>query len=372
MNQNASNPESESAILSQLTAYLDGELDPAEIQQVEDRLSVDDVYRSHLQKLQQTWDMLDILPTSSANRSFTQSTMKLVVEDAEKLGLQKRRSAWTWPIRILALILAPILASATTFLISQFMQDIPNQRLAEDLAIVKDLDVLNCDENISIEFLEKLAIEKSIFGIVAPSKISKRYIAFRQSVPDVESITLLQPFEKQIIRSNREKFNQLSDSDQFRLKGLNEQIENSANSDSIRAALYDYQFWLSEQSSLVAAEIRDLDDPVQKIRRIKTEVEEQFLPQFTKQLPPEDLNTVFLGLVYLVEQQRASIDSTFDELFDNMFDQTQIRLDAARPFVDNNNEIGGIISRLSVVLARSKASEDLRKPPRRAGPNTAR
>ena len=54
-----SNP-SESSIMLQLTAYLDGELGNSETQQVEERLATDQQYRSIMQQLQKTWDVLDL------------------------------------------------------------------------------------------------------------------------------------------------------------------------------------------------------------------------------------------------------------------------------------------------------------------------
>ncbi|MEM9411102.1 MAG: hypothetical protein AAGA30_08320, partial [Planctomycetota bacterium] len=138
-------------------------------------------------------------------------------------------------------------------------------------------------------------------------------------------------FEKQIIRLNQQKFHTISQTERNRLLQLQGQIQESSHQNDIRLALYNYHFWLNEQSSLVAAEVRDLSDPDQKLDRIRTEVRKQFLPRFAQQLPREDLNTVFLGLVYLLEQERAAIDSTFNQLFDNL-DQLQIRLDAARKF----------------------------------------
>ena len=132
----STNPgSSESAIMQQLTAYLDGELENDELIAVEERLSQDDKYRNLMQKLQKTWDVLDVLPTSSVNHSFTQSTMKLVVDDAKKAVFKNKTNYWTWPLRILALILIPLTASTGTFLANRYFQSIPNRQL-QNLSLI--------------------------------------------------------------------------------------------------------------------------------------------------------------------------------------------------------------------------------------------
>jgi anti-sigma factor RsiW len=68
-------PTHDSSTREELVAYLDGELDAAARQSVEERLARDAEYRSHLQSLQQAWDLLDELPRSSASESFTRTTV---------------------------------------------------------------------------------------------------------------------------------------------------------------------------------------------------------------------------------------------------------------------------------------------------------
>jgi anti-sigma factor RsiW len=66
------------ALLDELVAYLDGELDRDANRHVERRLSQDAGYRDRLRRLQQTWDLLDHLPPADVDESFTQSTIAMV------------------------------------------------------------------------------------------------------------------------------------------------------------------------------------------------------------------------------------------------------------------------------------------------------
>ncbi len=85
------------AIFEELTAYLDGELDAAAAQRVEQRLNSDADYRAEMQSLQQTWELFDQIPAGQSNASFTQSTMEMVVDEAVKLVHKKKRKWWIWP-----------------------------------------------------------------------------------------------------------------------------------------------------------------------------------------------------------------------------------------------------------------------------------
>jgi len=58
-----------------LTAYLDGELDEASTQDIEQVLAVSEVARHEVDMLSRTWDMLNVLPTHRASEEFTRKTM---------------------------------------------------------------------------------------------------------------------------------------------------------------------------------------------------------------------------------------------------------------------------------------------------------
>ncbi len=58
-----------------LTAYLDGELDEAATQDIEQVLAASEVARHEVDMLSRTWDLLNVLPTHKASEEFTQKTM---------------------------------------------------------------------------------------------------------------------------------------------------------------------------------------------------------------------------------------------------------------------------------------------------------
>jgi len=82
MTTDETQPNASDTVTEELTAYLDGELDEATQLAVENRLGEDPEYLQELQSLQRTWDTLDHLPMVDAGKSFTQTTMELIVDQA--------------------------------------------------------------------------------------------------------------------------------------------------------------------------------------------------------------------------------------------------------------------------------------------------
>ena len=286
---------SDSSIMQQLTAYLDGELENDELLEVEERLAEDEKYRTLMQQLQKTWDVLDILPTSKVNHSFTQSTMKLVVSDAQKMVTEKSINRWTWPIRILTLFLIPFAASAGAFVANRYFQSIPHRQFQKDLAVIKDLDVLACDENLTIEFLEALVKDRSIFGMTTPLASDKRLKLFERDVADLASLTLMEDYDKGVVRSNRTNFYSYDRDQQNSIRQLYDQIQSHPDNDAMKTMLYEYNFWLAQQSNSDAEGIRYIKDVDFKISEIKQIVHDQFLPNFAAQLQQDDLKSIYLG-----------------------------------------------------------------------------
>ena len=67
----------------QLVAYLDGELPPEEIREVERKLADDALLRKRLRELQNGWQMLDELPLATSSQLLVETTMRLAAVDAK-------------------------------------------------------------------------------------------------------------------------------------------------------------------------------------------------------------------------------------------------------------------------------------------------
>jgi anti-sigma factor RsiW len=145
-----------------LTAYLDGELDEAATQDIEQVLAVSEVARHEVDMLSRAWDMLNVLPTHKASGEFTNKTMTNLraaehapsSAAADLVFRQARRGV------VLALWGGVLgLCASLGFLATN--QWVPNE--SEDL--LKDYDIISSLDKYSevgdIEFLKELKSKRT-------------------------------------------------------------------------------------------------------------------------------------------------------------------------------------------------------------------
>lgn len=158
MSTSSSHSQPTEPIEVDLVAYLDGELDAAELQRVEDRLSRDPDYRLRLRQLQGTWDLLDELPRSSVNESFTKSTVEMVAVQAEEslqTAQRRERRRQTRPLLLSGLAIAGALV--VSYLAGRFVWSSPDEKLIQDLPVIENLDTYLVADD--VEFLKSLQRE---------------------------------------------------------------------------------------------------------------------------------------------------------------------------------------------------------------------
>jgi anti-sigma factor RsiW len=151
--------DKEALLREELVAYLDGELDPQQSRQIEQRAAVEPDARRMLQELDRTWHMLDELDAPPTSEDFTRTTLEMValaaVGDAEKAKAQRPRQrlrAWLWAAAGL------VGAAAAGFLVVAALLPDPNAQLLQDLPILENFDQYR--EIDSVDFLRALNKEK--------------------------------------------------------------------------------------------------------------------------------------------------------------------------------------------------------------------
>lgn len=96
-----------------LVLYLDGQLETHQRKEIEQRLLTDESARQHLAQLQQAWDVLDVLPRPTCGQSFTESTVKLVVQ--RELKQQQKVKSWgARPLQKILRLFAAVAAVAAS------------------------------------------------------------------------------------------------------------------------------------------------------------------------------------------------------------------------------------------------------------------
>jgi anti-sigma factor RsiW len=142
-----------------LVAYLDGELDPRALQELEAKLSRNDAARREAEALQRTWEMLDYLPRPQAPASFTHQTVQKLTVGRPSLISRLRRQGWlkrlAWPAGAAA---ASLLGFLIAYQWPHSQQPVPT---ADDVRVLRYLPYYEKID--SIEFLKELN-DPELFG----------------------------------------------------------------------------------------------------------------------------------------------------------------------------------------------------------------
>lgn len=143
-----------------LVAYLDGELEDSESQEIDRILARSDVARHEVEALSRAWEMLDLLPTPKARAEFTEKTMTTL--RLQEIPSDFTDQPWFHYMRrgaVASIWLVAIAASGLVGLLATWQwYPNPHRDLLEELPVVKQLDIYS--EVKDVEFLRLLQSEK--------------------------------------------------------------------------------------------------------------------------------------------------------------------------------------------------------------------
>ena len=230
----------------QLTAYLDGELSPAEAAALETSLVDDERLRVRLSELRHAYDLLDEVPETPHNQSFTKSTLELVIKDLfttsklsqtshtavePKLSSKPVRQR-AWPTLLILIGAFSISGAAVAAIVSM----IESRRQLQELGLVAGIHGLKDVNEVSIAV--KLSQEKELMTVLRQHFADKLVSAPPDSIGQrkswVQSLT-----QKQISRldDGREKISKLSREERTRLTAIENEIEQLPNHREIQEAV---------------------------------------------------------------------------------------------------------------------------------------
>lgn len=145
-----------------LVAYLDGELDEATTQNVEQVLAESVVARHDVEMLSRTWDLMNVLPGVKASEEFTRKTLTSIraaeSPNSTLLGpavKKQTRRALTLTIWIAVLAGAGVLGYKATLLIPN-----PTTELLDDFNVISNLDDYKAIGD--VEFLKTLRDQRTL------------------------------------------------------------------------------------------------------------------------------------------------------------------------------------------------------------------
>jgi hypothetical protein len=251
--------KTESSLEEQLVAYLDGELDAESVRRIEERLGSEPEVREALNRLEQTWDVLDELGSTPVGDGFTRTTLEMVAvaaqEDVEhakvEVPLRRRRRRWLLGAGILATV------AAGFFTVYSVLPN-PARQLLQDLPVLENLDEYRQIDD--IKFL-RLMKEKGLFP---PTKLSRKEpprLEHETPAEMAERVASMPQSDKSELLQKKEDFGMLGRTEQEKLRALQKEIQKDKASAELFRIMRDYYDWWktlppyfrNELSSLVAS-----------------------------------------------------------------------------------------------------------------------
>lgn len=155
MSESPRSDDSKAELAEQLVGYLDGELDGQQTRRVEEALAADPHVRDEVWQLERSWQLLDELPRTQVDESFTRSTVEMIALKAEE-DLVAVQAAVPRQKRRVRLISAGMMAVAAVagFIAVMALGRRADEQLLRDLPVVENLDQYRAVED--IEFLRML------------------------------------------------------------------------------------------------------------------------------------------------------------------------------------------------------------------------
>jgi anti-sigma factor RsiW len=149
----------------ELTAFLDGEADPAARARVEARLNSDPAVRAEADALKKVWELLDTLPMPEPSPTFTSKTLDRLgairpmasTSQTMPLGLNQRaasRVPWPWIVIGLGGLIAGWIIAGFIGPKSPPVLKIDDPQLVRDLRLIENLPLYTAVE--SMDYLHAL------------------------------------------------------------------------------------------------------------------------------------------------------------------------------------------------------------------------
>lgn len=289
------NEKESDRIDEQLTAYLDGELTPAESANLERNLVDDQSLRKRLAELRQAYDLLDKIPETPHKQSFTQSTISMVVQEVKQAQVEPvatttvvsaKRHWFAWP-NILAVIALSIFAGLGLGGLGAMLQtrnELANLSVVANLPGLQDVGEWRVAQELSkdgelIDYLSERYSDRSIPSL--PESLWSRR-SWVQALNPVQ-IAKLENGREQLIKLPRETV--------ARLAAMQYQVDEQPNAESINRTIRVVGHVLDAMPN---SRRQDLEGstPEQRIRMLREHLHFRAAMFYAADLTPEDTQAI--------------------------------------------------------------------------------
>lgn len=272
-----------SGVIQELTAYLDGELSPDEVAQVEKRLNQDPAYRAQMQALQRTWEAFDVISNEELDDTFVRTTMEMVAADAK--SSVSAAPLKTRYFRSLLTMLIPLGIFLASYTWTWRVQTQPHRLLLQNFDLIERFDQYQ-KTSFDFEFLVKLK-QRDLFSDSADFAFeqmddlsnvvseldshSGRKTNGSDSLEErLESLSLA---EKQQLKLNFDAYLSLPRSELSRVNEFHRKLQLDPEQNQLLSVLNKYYQWLkvvgpSDRARLLDA---DVESRLNEIARLLSE-----------------------------------------------------------------------------------------------------
>jgi len=269
-----------------LVAYLDGELEEAETQYIDQVLAKSEVARHEVEALARTWELLDLLPKPNATEGFTDRTITTL--KVSEMAVPLTEQAWFAYVRkgaIAAVWVAVLsLCGAGGYLLATRAVPNPQAQLMTDLPLIRNLDVYLEIED--LDFVRELQRSNLFARTTAPDADAvaadavERSLAKSPTATDraglakrYEQIAAMPQADRDRVQRNWELFRQMTPERQAYFRDLHQQL--TEQPESLRTMLQTYAAWLPTLSPGDRDDLRQAGSAAQRLALVRELKDEQ-------------------------------------------------------------------------------------------------
>ncbi len=231
-----------------LVAYLDGELDIVDRDQLEQELVDDVALRTRLQELQRGWDLLDELPDATPSEKLVETTMELVISDLTKAS-RTNRKWWQRVPLVVPLAVVCSLSAALGYGFVELRRQAAFDRELDDLRLVENLDAYLDGSDLKLmrtlagnadwrRVVDALKIGESNSSVVtdnpAIAKTDDQRLLHLSEMPDQELGSLAAAWAS---------FQNFNDATRAKIRRTAETVSLQTDADELLATMKDYSLW---------------------------------------------------------------------------------------------------------------------------------
>ncbi len=303
------------AIDEQLVAYLDGELPPDDVRELERRLGGDSILRQRLRELQNGWELLDELPQPASSGALLETTIRMAAVDGGKRPSDANGAWYQRRIGVIsAIALATLLCFAAGIVGVRLRNQMRYQQQLRDLSVAVHLDAyLNANDIPLIEAISQMDQWRQAAAIA--ERLGEWNFSLAGMIDNAspqqreELLPTLSIEDQESVAAAWERFEKIAPADRLGVKDVAEYVANHNDPQALLKTMDRFARWRESLS----AEERDqltvgtLDERLGFIKQAIDRTVSQWTRQSGRALSDDDVDTIYSALRQLAKMRLETV-----------------------------------------------------------------